>query len=103
MCWQIIVMGVGWKLDSYSVWMQIVVKIVCRIVRVQTAPKGLSTRVRICVRIAVRFRARFVSKQNREPIIFLLAIAMVGLHISAKKNKKQTLLDTLGSKSYTES
>jgi hypothetical protein len=37
---------------------------------------GLSTRVRICVRIAVRFRARFVRKQNRKPIMFLLAIAI---------------------------
>jgi hypothetical protein len=43
--------------------------------------KGPSTRVRI----AVRFRARFVRKQNRKPILFLLPIAMVCLLISAKK------------------
>jgi hypothetical protein len=51
--------------------------------------KAWVTHVRICVRIAVRFRARFVRKQNREPIIFLLAIAMVDLHISAKKSKNE--------------
>jgi hypothetical protein len=57
--------------------------------------KGPSTRVRICVRMAVRFRARFVRKQNREPIIFLLPIAMVCLHISAKNNQKSTCLTSL--------
>jgi hypothetical protein len=65
--------------------------------------KGLSTRVRICVGIAIRFRARFVQKQNREPILFPLTIAMVCLHISAKNNQKKNLLHTFGSKSYTES
>jgi hypothetical protein len=50
--------------------------------------EGLSTRVRICVRIAVRFRARFARKQNREPIIFLLPHCN-GLftHFSQKKQK----------------
>jgi hypothetical protein len=54
--------------------------------------KGPSTRVRICVRIAIRFRARFVRKQNREPFIFLLAIAMVCLPLFAKKIQKLTCL-----------
>jgi hypothetical protein len=40
------------------------------------------------------------NKQNSELIIFRLAIAMVCLHISAKK---KYLLDTLGGKSFTES
>jgi hypothetical protein len=57
--------------------------------------KGLSTCVRICVRVAIRFRAQFVRKQKKEPIIFLLAIAMVCLHISANKNKKLTCLTPL--------
>jgi hypothetical protein len=52
--------------------------------------KGLSTRVRICVRIAIRFRARFVRKQNRDPTFFLSPIKIVCLQISAKKNKKLT-------------
>jgi hypothetical protein len=58
-------------------------------------PLGTSTRVRICVRIAVRFGARFIHKQNRETILFLLPIAMVCLHISAKKNQKLTCLTPL--------
>jgi hypothetical protein len=57
--------------------------------------KGPSTRVRICVRIAVRFHARFLQKQNREPIFFLLSIAMVCLHISAKTQSKLTCLTPL--------
>jgi hypothetical protein len=52
-----------------------------------SAWSGLSTRVRICVRIAIRFRARFVRKQNRDPILFLPPITIVCLHISAKKIK----------------
>jgi hypothetical protein len=49
--------------------------------------KGPSTRVRIYVRIAVGFRARFVRKQNRDSILFLSPITIVCLHISAKKKK----------------
>jgi hypothetical protein len=49
--------------------------------------KGLSTRVRICAQIAIRFRARFVRKQNRDPIIFLSPITIVCLHIAAKQIK----------------
>jgi hypothetical protein len=45
------------------------------------------TRVRTCVRIAIRFHARFVRKQNRDPILFLSPITIVCLHISAKKIK----------------
>jgi hypothetical protein len=44
-----------------------------------------------CPNLRINRRARFVRKQNRKPIIFMLA------------NAKIYLLDTLGSKSYTES
>jgi hypothetical protein len=55
------------------------------------SPLRVSVRcVRICVRIAIRFRARFVRKQNRDPILFLSPIAIVCLHILAKKNQKLT-------------
>jgi hypothetical protein len=43
--------------------------------------KGLSTRVQIAIRIAVRFRAKFLRKQNRDPIIYLASITMVRFHI----------------------
>jgi hypothetical protein len=59
-----------------------------------TFGKGLSKRVRIAIRIAVRFRAQFIRKQNRDPIIFLSPITMVRFHISAKKIKTN-LLDTI--------
>jgi hypothetical protein len=39
---------------------------------------------------AVRFRARFGRKQNRNPILFLSPITMIYLHISAKKVQKLT-------------
>jgi hypothetical protein len=45
-------------------------------------------RVRICVRIAIRFRARFVRKQNRDPILFLSPTTIVCLHISTTTNQK---------------
>jgi hypothetical protein len=51
---------------------------------------GPSTRVRISERIAIRFRAQFVCKQNRDPILFLSPIIMVCLHISAKIKEKIT-------------
>jgi hypothetical protein len=57
--------------------------------------KGLSTRVRIAIRIAVRFRAQFIRKQNRDPIIFLSPITMVRFHISAQKIQKLTCLTPL--------
>jgi hypothetical protein len=52
--------------------------------------KGLSTRVRICVRIAIQLRARFVRKQNRDPILCLSPITIVCLDISAKKYQNLT-------------
>jgi hypothetical protein len=52
--------------------------------------KGLSTRVRIAVRIAVPFRPRFLCEQNKDPILFLSPITMVRFHISAKNNQKLT-------------
>jgi hypothetical protein len=52
--------------------------------------KGPSTRVRICIQIAVRFRAQFVPKQNRDPLLFLSPITMVCLYISSKKIQKLT-------------
>jgi hypothetical protein len=65
------------------------------ILRPHEQHKGLSTRVRIAVRIAGRFRARFLRKQNRESILFLLPIAMVCFHISAKNNQKVTCFTPL--------
>jgi hypothetical protein len=62
---------------------------------VWTAPKGLSTHVRICVRIAIRLGARFVRKQNRDPNFFLSLITIVCLQNSAKKNHKLTCLTPL--------
>jgi hypothetical protein len=64
-----------------------------------------STRVRICVRIAVRFRARFVQKQNREPKANSFSVSHCHgsfTHFSKKKSKIN-LLDTFGSKSYGDS
>jgi hypothetical protein len=49
---------------------------------------GPSTRIRICVRVAVRLCARFVRKQNREPFFFLLAIAMVCVYTFQQKKIK---------------
>jgi hypothetical protein len=51
---------------------------------------GPSTRVRISVRIAVRFRAQFASKPNVDPILYLTRITMVCLHISRETNQKLT-------------
>jgi hypothetical protein len=50
--------------------------------------KGPSTRVRICVRIAVGIRARFVFKPNRDPILYLTPITMACIHILTKTNIK---------------
>jgi hypothetical protein len=46
---------------------------------------GPSTRVRICVRIAIRFRARFERNHNGDPILLLSPITMVSSYISAEK------------------
>jgi hypothetical protein len=64
--------------------------------------KGPSTRVRICVRIADRFRAGFVRNHKRDPILLLAPITMVISVISATFFKKNYFLDTFGSKSYTD-
>jgi hypothetical protein len=47
--------------------------------------KGPSTRVRIRVRFRVRFHAQFAGKPDRDPIILLSPITIIGKHISAKK------------------
>jgi hypothetical protein len=65
-------------LDPYSVCVQIMQGI------------GPSTRVRICVQIAVRFYARFAMKPNTDPIPNLTLITMACIHISTNTNKKKT-------------
>jgi hypothetical protein len=63
-------------------------------------PKGPSTRVRLCVRIAIRFCAQFAYKRFRVLIIFWTPMTTAFQHISGKIGRKLT---TLCRKSYTES
>jgi hypothetical protein len=49
---------------------------------VKEALQGQSTRVRIHVQLCVRFQVWFAFKPNRDPILHLKLISMVGLHIS---------------------
>jgi hypothetical protein len=73
--------------SSRSATVKVLFKVCYGPIKTTVTSKGPSTRVRICVRIAIRFRARFVRKQNRDPILFLSPITIVCLHISAEKIK----------------
>jgi hypothetical protein len=64
--------------------------------------KGLSPRVRLCVRIIIRFHTRFAYKGFRVLIILLTPITTACQHIS-KNLLKIKLQTTLCNKSYTES